>query len=230
MSGLACRKPGLRGDDLEVVVALDRGREALLAVVGRRGPRSALELDDVDLLVAELVDDPLTGLLALDDEVGAEEAHVERLVLRVDRAVGQDDGDVGGLGLLEHGVPAGLDDRGERDDVDPLGDVGPDRLDLVLLLLLRVGELQVEAGLLGQRVLDGLRVGGAPAALRADLREADGDEVPAAPGVATGVGLAARVRVSAAARGEAECEHRDAGERTREAVPSVLPADHASPP
>ena len=49
------------------------------------------------------------------------------------------------LGLLQDRVPAGLDDRAEGDHVDLLLDVGPDRLDLVLLLLLGVGELQVDA-------------------------------------------------------------------------------------
>ena len=99
------------------------------------------ELDDVDRLGAG-VGDVLSDPLALLDEVGPDERLVERLVLGVDRAVGEDHGDVRGLGLLEDGVPAGLDHGRERDVVDALRDVGPDRLDLVLLLLLRVGELR----------------------------------------------------------------------------------------
>ncbi len=51
-------------------------------------------------------------------------------------AVHQDDGDPGVLDLLQDLVPARLDDRGERDDVDVLGDEVAQRLDLVLLLLL----------------------------------------------------------------------------------------------
>ena len=70
------------------------------------GAGGALELDDVDGAVAVdvgvggVVDQPLTGLLALDDEVGAQEGPVERRV-GVDGAVGEDDRDVGRLGLLE---------------------------------------------------------------------------------------------------------------------------------
>ena len=96
------------------------------------------------------------------------------VVLLVDGAVGQDHRDLRRLGLAQHRAPAGLDHRREGDHVDLLRDEGADRLDLVLLLLLRVGELQLDAGLLGRR-LDRLGVGGAPFALGADLREAEHD-------------------------------------------------------
>jgi hypothetical protein len=42
-----------------------------------------------------------------------------------------------------------VDHRREGDHVDLLGDEAADRLDLVLLLLLRVGELQLDACFLG---------------------------------------------------------------------------------
>ena len=74
------------------------------------------------------------------DEVGAEERHVQVVLLGVDGPVGEDHRDAGVPGLDEHGVPAGLDDRGEGDDVDALLDELADRLDLVLLLALGVGE------------------------------------------------------------------------------------------
>ena len=90
------------------------------------------------------------------------------------------------LRLVEDGVPAGLDHGRERDHVDLLLDVRADRLDLVLLLLLRVGELQVDARRLGGR-LDRLRVRSAPAALRADLREPERDLSRAAPVVTLGL-------------------------------------------
>ena len=171
-------------------------KPSLRSIAGR-GARGALQLDDVDGLGAEVVGHPLTDALALLDEVRADERHVERLVLGVDRAVGEDDGDVGVLGLLEHAVPAGLDDRRERDVVDALGDVGPDRLDLVLLLLLGVREAEVEPGVRREGVLDRLRVGGTPAALGADLAEADGDRVAVAAAAAAGLAVAG---VTAAAR------------------------------
>ena len=99
---------------------------------------------------------------------------VQRSVVRVDGAVGQDDRDAGFLRFLQHRVPARFDDRRERDDVDLLLDEGADGLDLVLLLLLRVGEFQLDAGL-GRGFLDRFGVGRAPAALGADLGEAEHD-------------------------------------------------------
>src|SRR5262249_39587034 len=80
--------------------------------------------------------------------------------------------------------------RREGDDVDLLRDVVADGLDLVLLLLLRVGELQVDAGRL-RRALDGVGVGAAPTALGTDLREAEGDCLGAAGTAAGGRGLLA---------------------------------------
>ncbi len=56
----------------------------------------------------------------------------------------------GGLGFLQHGLPAGLHHRREGDDVHALRDEGADGLDLVFLLLLRVGELQRDARLGGR--------------------------------------------------------------------------------
>ena len=193
----------LARDHFEVRVLGDDLREALCTVDRRSGARGALELDDLNGLgrVGVLVDDPLAGLLALDDEVGAEERLVERVILRVDRTVGEHDRDAGRLRLVEHGVPAGLDDGRERDDVDLLLDVGADRLDLVLLLLLRVGELELDARLLEGR-LDVLRVRGAPSALRADLREADDEFVE---------GLGAVGRCAAAACATRQCDEHGSG-------------------
>ena len=175
-------------------------KPCLRSIAGARAGR-ALQLGDVDLAlgVGELLEDPLAGELALLDEVRAEEGLVERRVLRVDGAVGEDHGDLRALGLVEDRVPARLDDRRERDHVDALLDVGADRLDLVLLLLLRVGELERDAGLLG-RVLDRLRVRRAPAALGADLREPERDRL--ARGSARGA-----LAVVVAASGDGQ--HRD---------------------
>ena len=105
------------------------------------------------------------------DEVGPDSGQVERLVA-IHLAVQQNDGDLGFLGFLKHAVPAGRHDRGQQDRIDTLGDEGPDRGDLVFLLLLRVRELEVNAPLLGllfcQRGF--CRT---PAGFRPDLRKAD---------------------------------------------------------
>src|SRR5690606_16011038 len=162
-------------DDL---VRADDGVEALLAVdLGTRAER-ALELEDLGVGVVLL--DPLAGHLALEAEVRPDPGDVGVLDRGVDRAVDEHDGDLRVLDLLEDLVPTGLDDRGERDDVDVLVDEVAQGLDLVLLLLLGVHEDQVDAVLLGEARLDGLRVGRAPAGLGAELREADLDEVATA--------------------------------------------------
>ncbi len=61
-------------------------------------------------------------------------------------AVDHDDGDAGLLSFLKDGAVAGLDEGGEEDGVDLASDEGADRLDLVLLLLLRVGVDQRKLG------------------------------------------------------------------------------------
>ena len=68
----------------------------------------------------------------------------------------------------EDRVPAGLDYRRDADHVDPLRDERADGLDLVFLLLLRVGELQLDAQT-ARGLLDRAGVGRAPLALGADL-------------------------------------------------------------
>src|SRR6185295_17086779 len=84
--------------------------------------------------------------------------------------------------------------RREGDDVDLLGDVVADRLDLVFLLLLRVGEFEVDAGR-GGGLFDRRRVGRAPAGFRPHLREAQGDGL-----LAAGAGRVAAGRLLAAGR------------------------------
>ena len=69
-------------------------------------------------------------------------------------------------------VPPALNHRREGDHIDRLLNVRPDGLDLVLLLLLRVGELELDARILERR-LDRDRAGSAVAALLTDLRETD---------------------------------------------------------
>ena len=78
------------------------------------------------------------------DLVGGDGGQVE-VFGRIDAAVEQDDRDFGFLGFGQHVVPAGGDDGGDQDGVDALGDEAADGLDLVFLLLLRIGELEVDA-------------------------------------------------------------------------------------
>ena len=83
----------LRGDDLDVGVAL---RGVAKPPCGRWPARSPCALSSTTLMgsVPSVVGDVLADALALLDEVGPDERLVERRVLGVDRAVGQDDGDV----------------------------------------------------------------------------------------------------------------------------------------
>ena len=187
--------------------------EALLAVDLGAGAERALELED--RRVRRVLGDPLARGGALLAEVGADPCDVGVLDGGVDGAVDQHDRDAGVLDLLQDLVPAGLDHRGERDDVDVLGDEVPQRLDLVLLLLLRVDEVEVEAGLLGEARLDRLGVRGAPAALGAELGEAHADQVVTAV-VATATG-------SGAARGHAQQGGQGGG---AERGPPGLSSDH----
>src|SRR3712207_1825499 len=113
------------------------------------------------------------------------------------------------LRLAQDLVPAGLDDRREGDDVDLLRDVAADRLDLVLLLLLRVGELQVDPGLL-RGLLDRLGVRGAPPAFRTDLGEAERDVAAASSGVAGRRGASVGVVTTAGEADEQRCYDSDA--------------------
>ena len=85
-----------------------------------------------------LFEEELARAAALLDEVRAHEAGVERFVLRGDEPVHQNDGDAGGLGLGEHGVPAVLHDGREGNHVHPVGDEGADGVDLLFLFLIGV--------------------------------------------------------------------------------------------
>src|SRR5690606_9976311 len=119
----------------------------------------------------------------------------------------QDDGDLGLLRELERILPAGCLGGREQDHVDLVVDEGGEGIQLRLLIrrARRRRVLQVEARLGAERVLDGLLVRVAPAALRPDRDESDGGELVAAataavrgPAVAPG---AAGPADGAAARG-----------------------------
>ena len=156
-------------DDLHPRMGRDSLLETLLPIDGGSGAGAALQFDDVGLAVSRL-GEPLGRLLALVDEVGGEQGHVERRVAGLDAAVHQDDGDLGGLGLLENRIPARLDPRGKDDGVDALGDERAKGLDLVGLAVLRVHILQVDV-VVGGLALERVGLGGAPRLVFVDLGE-----------------------------------------------------------
>ena len=121
-------------------------------------------------LIVDIAVNPLKGAGALLQGIGADVGHIQGGV-GGNAAVYQHHGDAGVLGFLKHGVPAGLHDGAESDDIHVGGNEGADGLNLVLLLLLGVGELQGNAGVLGG-LLDVVGVGGAPLAFGANLSEA----------------------------------------------------------
>ena len=153
---------GLLGDivpaGLGVHLLVQRTGTAQLGV----GTHVALNVDDV-VLVQVLGGQPIHGGLALGGHVGDDGGGIHALV-SFQHTVEEDDLGAGGLGVLEHGVPAGGGGGGEEEEVH-----------LVLDHLLRGSNLLgsvvvvVEGGLIavvrGEGVPHGLVVGGAVAGL-----------------------------------------------------------------
>jgi hypothetical protein len=97
---------------------------------------------------------------------------IEVAARRIDVAVDEHHRDLGGFRLLQHRIPARRHHGRQQDRVHTLRHEGPDRLDLILLLLLGVRDLEVDAALLGLVAGDG-GLGRTPARFRANLREPD---------------------------------------------------------
>ena len=93
-------------------------------------------------LSSHILVNPIEGISTLLQGVGKDVGHIQRGV-RSHAAVHQDHRDPGVLGLLQDRIPAGLHDGAEGDHIHVRCDEGADGLDLVLLLLLCVGELEV---------------------------------------------------------------------------------------
>ena len=167
----------LRLDDLEIGKILQRLLEALLAIDGRRRAGRALKFHHVSLAV-EFLREPFPGHFTFHDEVGGDQRRVKRIVRHIHAAVHEDDGNLLRFGPFQDRFPARLNHRREDDGVHALRDKSAERLDLVLLLLLRVGKLEGHAAL-GRFGSDRLGLRGSPAAFGADLREADRDRFPA---------------------------------------------------
>ena len=165
---------GLGLDDLDAGVILDDLLETFLAVDGGGGTRGADELGHIGVLT-DVFHDPAACAAAFFHEVGADQGDIEAGFGHVDGAVEEDDRDAGFLGFLQDVFKTGCDDGGEGDHVHALADEVADGLDLVFLLLLGVGERQLDVGALGGFALDGVGAGLAPVALGSDLGESDLD-------------------------------------------------------
>ena len=140
------KSPGLRADDLEVRIGGDDLFEALLAIVGRRGTDRALQLDDVHVVggVLEFLADPAAGLAAFLDEVRAEEPDIERRIAG-HRAVGEDHRNACAAFASCSTVSQPVSTTGENAMTSTFCAMKrAQRLDLVFLLLLRIGETQVD--------------------------------------------------------------------------------------
>jgi hypothetical protein len=187
----ACEIAGLRTDDLVARLRRDDFSKAFLAIVGRSRTDCALQLHDIDVAgnVLGIRQQPAPRLAAFLDEVRADQRQVQGLVGDLDGTVGEDDGNIRGLGFTKYRFPAGFHHWRERDDADTLRDERAQRLDLVFLLLLRIRETQRDAGF-GRRTLNGSGVGRAPFAFGADLAETehDGAAPTIRPGFSAGTG------------------------------------------
>ena len=178
---------GLGTDDVVLAAVGGFGHgivEALQAVGGHGGADRALQNRHLELIAAgtgslalssHILVNPIEGIGTLLQGVGKDVGHIQRGV-RSHAAVHQDHRDPGVLGLLQDRIPAGLHDGAEGDHIHVRCDEGADGLDLVLLLLLCVGELEGHAGGL-RGSLDVVGVGSAPLALRTDLGKSKGDAV-----------------------------------------------------
>ena len=138
---------GLAAHHLEIGVLGDDAVKTLLAVGRDAGTNRALQLDDVASLSAHGLGQPFAGDGTFMHAVRGDGGQIKLLARRIDVAVKQHDRDLGFLGLLQHRIPAARHDRREEDGVNALRDKGADRLDLVLLLLLGVGDLERDLSL-----------------------------------------------------------------------------------
>ena len=132
------------------------------------------DLNNVEVLSAHgigLFEQKFTRAAAFFDEIRPYEASVERFILRGDQPVDQNDGNPGGLGLGEHGIPSVLHDGRKGNHVHAIRNEGTDGVNLLFLLLIGVEHHQAHTMTLGS-FLNAARTPHAPGAFRAKLREA----------------------------------------------------------
>src|SRR5690625_578814 len=158
----------------------------LVALVDDRDAGGALEHEVVGA-VGEGRDGPLGDRAGDGDVVRRQARDIQVGVVGLDAAVDQQDGDLRLLRAAEGLLPAGTLRGRQQDQVHALIDERAERIDLGLLVEIGGGgELQREAGILGERVLDVLLVRLAPGAFGADGDETDGHRIVRA---ATGAGI-----------------------------------------
>ena len=110
-----------------------------------RGIQGPLDIDDVDVLRADLIGlgefmQPFTGFPAFCQEVRPDPAGKKLRVVHRHHAVYNNDRDLRLPGLRQDRIPAGLGHRRQHDIIHILLDEGPDGCDLSGLLLLPVLE------------------------------------------------------------------------------------------
>src|SRR4051812_32522063 len=115
---------------------------------------------------------PFARHAALSNEIRGNQSGIEGVIGNFDPAVDEDDRNSGAFDFAEDRFPPGLNDWREDNGIDPLGEKRAQSFDLIFLFLLRVGETQIDSAFFGFG-LNGFGFGGAPAAFRANLAEAD---------------------------------------------------------
>ena len=160
----------LTGEDFHVGIFGQFIGKALVPIDGGSTAGRALKLDDLGFAIGVL-GQPVGGAVPFFDKIGGDERHI-KVFSRADAAIDQDNRNLCALGFAKDLIPAGLDARREDDGIDALGDEGPDRLNLLFLIFLRIRKAQIDMTILCLG-LDRLRLGGAPIAFLAFLREAD---------------------------------------------------------
>ncbi len=164
---------GLRTDDLNVWCFGDGLRETFLTVDSHARPDGALQLNHVTRLAIHLLHQPVTNQFAFQHVIGGDGGHIERFVFYVDGTVKQEDRNFSIFGFLQHRLPARGDNRGNKDGIHALSDKRAHRFNLVLLLLLTIGDFQRNTALFGLTFRH-IRFSGAPARFRSDLRKSNG--------------------------------------------------------
>src|SRR3954453_8777314 len=163
----------LARDDLHAGAGLDGLVEALLAVDRGGGAGRPLELDDLGVAAGRVRHRPRRPL-ALLDEVGGHDR--DEVLARlgdavVDVAVDEEHRDPGRAGLLDH-VAQLLGDRCDEQGVRLLRDEALDVLDLLGLVVVRVGDRQLPAAL-GRLLLEARRLRQPPGVFTRVLAERD---------------------------------------------------------
>ena len=163
VAGLACGRSSCSG-----LAAIASSKPFLRLIAGREPtvPCSSTMLH----LPPVSFDQPLAGDLAFVDGVGGDGGQVEDRRSHRWRGRAAPRGSSASLASLSTASQPVATTGARKIASTPWAMKRAERLDLVFLLLLRIGDLQVDAALVGLDLRD-LRLGSAPAGFRPDLRE-----------------------------------------------------------